>query len=96
MKSSACILLACLGVALTGPVNAQVITTNGQVIDLTALRLAASQSHHGRTNHLPFVPSNATNGWQTPVPCPAGATNIHKIKATASGASGQFGLHKQY
>ena len=94
MKSSACILLACLGVALTGPVNAQVITTNGQVIDLTALRLAASQSHHGRTNHLPFVPSNATNGWQTPVPCPAGATNIHKIKATASGASGQFGLHK--
>ena len=60
MKIISCTLLALLGLATIEPAYSQVISTNGQVMDLTALRLAASQSHHGRTNHTPFVPSNAT------------------------------------
>ena len=94
MKTYSCTLLALLGLAMVAPCYSQVISTNGQVIDLTALRLAASQSQHVRTNHIPFLPSNATNGWRAPVTRPALASEVQQIKATASGASAQFGLQK--
>jgi alpha-tubulin suppressor-like RCC1 family protein len=73
----------------------QVIFTNGQVIDLTANRLAATDNaKRTQPKFAPFVPKSATNGWRVPISQPASLTNVRKIKLTKNGARAEFGLQK--
>lgn len=93
MKTISCGLLALVLLAMPRIAFAQIIYTNGMVIDLS-LNHPMANGKQAKTVSKRFVPSNATNGWQAPVPQPASYLNLRTIRTTRGGAHAEFGLQK--